>query len=103
MQSCIRPEIHPGDGSHGKTHDGQRTGLEGMGGIKDGSFTTETKEGNQMCTVDEVVESYTNKLVEETFGDDMPRSLYLRIVEIGTGDNLTQQMDGGLPRSFARQ
>ena len=26
---------------------------------------------------------------EETFGDDMPGSLYLRIVEIGTGDNLT--------------
>lgn len=40
---------------------------------------------------------------EETFGDDMPGSLYLRIVEIGTGDNLTQQMDGGLPRAFARQ
>ena len=38
---------------------------------------------------------------EEIFGDDMPRSLYLRIVEIGTGDNLTLQMEGGLPRTFA--
>ncbi len=38
---------------------------------------------------------------EESFGDEMPRSLYLRIVEIGPGDNLTLQMEGGLPRTFA--
>lgn len=38
---------------------------------------------------------------EESFGDEMPRSLYLRIVEIGTGDNLTLQMEGSLPRTFA--
>ena len=73
MRGKHRPEIHPADESHGESPDGQGTGLEGMGGIKNGSPGKRNKEGNQMVTVDEVVESVTNKMIEEVFGgDDIP-------------------------------
>lgn len=69
MRGKHRPEIHPADEPHGKSPDGQGKGFEGMGGIKNDPILGQIKEGKKV-TVDQVVESYTDKLVQEVFEED---------------------------------
>ena len=69
MRSKHRPDIYPADEPHGKAHDGQGNGFEGMGGIKDDSILGQIKEGKKV-TVDQAVETYTDKMVQEVFEED---------------------------------
>lgn len=64
-----RPEIHPADEPHGKSPDGQGKGFEGMGGIKDDPILGQIKEGKKV-TVDQMVETTTDKMVQEVFEED---------------------------------
>lgn len=70
MRGKHRPEIHPADESYGKSPDGQGKGFEGMGGIKDDSILGQIKEEGKKVTVDQMVETTTDKMVQEVFEED---------------------------------
>lgn len=85
MQPGNSPEIHPGNGSHGKAPDGQGKGCDGMGTVKNGSFVTadhdgdETKEGKKMLSgwqVDDMWATESSRMWEELNAPDPNEGRY---------------------------